>query len=117
MAKAKKTAPKKAALKLSKASLIAAVSATSASADVNVDFTSGIGQVTAILFRMGLPINQQSISSTGSIHFSDVQRGDAISVNGVCSGKAAISVSGVSTDPSTVQNFEAENIHSGFDIL
>ena len=117
MAKAKKTAPKKKVLKLSKASLITALSGTSVGADVNVEFKSGQGQVTAILFRMGLLINQQTIGSSGAIHFSDVQRGDAISVNGVCSGKAAISVSGVSTDPSTVQNFEAENIHSGFDIL
>ena len=111
--------PKTAAAKpatLSRGALVAQPSAVSKAADISVTFKSGLGQITSSLFRNGVLINLQSISSSGSIHFSDVQSGDAVSINGVCTGTADISVS-VPADPESPQHFEKGNIHIGFDIL
>ena len=107
---------KKKSKRLIKSSLFALASTESVSADVNVVFTSGIGQITASLFRNGVLINMQSISNSGSIHFAEVQSGDSISVNGVCTGTADITVS-VSTNPVTPEHFNAGIIMSGYTIL
>lgn len=101
--------------KFSKASLIAAASGFSVSADVNISFFSGLGQATAILFRNGVLINMQSISTSGTIHFQEVQSGDAIAVNGVCTGTADILLS-VPSNPSTPEHFDAGIIITGYTI-
>jgi len=96
--------------------LMAAVSGTSVSANVNVTFVSGVGQLTASLFRNGILINMQSVSNSGTIFLSDVQSGDVLSINGVCAGTASIAIS-VSTSPATPQNFGAGPFHVGYIIL
>ena len=117
MAKSKKTPAKKAAkppvAKITKNELVAAAAPHSQPADVQCTFTGGIGQITATLFRKGVMINMQSISSTGTIPFVEVQTGDAISINGVCSGKALIRIS-VTTTPETPQQFAAGIIFAAF---
>lgn len=85
-------------------------------ADVGITFNNGLGQVTVSLFRMGVLINMQSISTSGSIHFSHVEAGDSISVNGVCSGTADIEIN-VSTNPATPEHFNAGVIMSGYTVL
>lgn len=104
----KGAAPKKTAKpkKLLKSSLVALAALTSVPADIAFTFTGGIGQATASLFRNGVLINMQSISSSGNIHLAEVQGGDAVSVNGVCTGTADIAVS-VSTTPPTPDHFTA----------
>ena len=108
MAKSKKTPPKKAAkpktATITKSELVAAPATHSQPADVQCTFTGGIGQITATLFRKGVLINMQSISSTGTIHFAEVQTGDVISVNGVCTGSALLRIS-ISTTPVTPEQF------------
>jgi len=103
---AKVVAPKKATKvkKLQKSSLIALAAATSAPADVSFTFNSGIGQATTSLFRNGILINMQSISSSGNINLSEVQTGDVISINGVCTGTVDIAIN-VSTTPGTPEHF------------
>jgi hypothetical protein len=111
---AKKVKSKKAkAKKISKSALVAAPSNISTEANVNCVFRSGIGQITASLFRRGVLINMQSISSSGDIHFAEVQSGDVISINGVCTGTADISID-VSTTPSTPQHFNSGLILAGY---
>ena len=100
----------------SKSSLVAMTSASSTSADVGIIFKSGLGQITASLFRLGTLINMQSISSSGNIHFSDVQPGDSVSINGVCSGTADITLS-VQSNPVTPEHFDAGIIITGYTIL
>jgi hypothetical protein len=92
------------AKKLLKSSLIALEGESSSPADVSFTFNGGIGQATASLFRKGLLINMQSISSSGSIHLAEVQTGDVISINGVCTGTANVSIN-VSTTPATPEHF------------
>jgi hypothetical protein len=94
-------------------SLVAEEAHDSQQVDVTFTFTGGIGQATALLFRKGVLINMQSISSSGNIRFSEVQSRDSISVNGVCTGKAVIVVS-TPTIPATPQQFNAELILTGF---
>lgn len=103
MAKATKKTGKK-AITLTRASLVATATAASLPADINVQFTSGLGQVTALLIRRGVIINTESISASGVIHFVNVLSGDAIVVNGVCAGRATITVS-VPTNPATPESF------------
>ena len=115
---AKKVAVKKAAKKtnpFSKLSLVALEAETSTPADVRVDFFSGLGQVTVALFRRGVMINMQSISSSGSVHLSEVQRGDSVALNGECAGTATIRVS-IPTNPSTPENCDAGLILKGYTI-
>src|SRR5215469_3690098 len=88
----------------------AAPDPTSVAATVSITFTSGLGQATAALFRKGMLINMQSVSTSGAIVFSDTQSGDAIAINGVCTGAASIVVS-VPTTPGTPQNFPAGPFH------
>lgn len=85
-------------------------------ANVIVVFTSGIGQLTASLFRNGLLINMQSVSVSGTIFFSDVQSDDMISINGICTGNASVTVN-VKTSPATPQSFDAGPIHAGLIVL
>lgn len=99
--------------KITRSALISAPAATSKSANVNCVFKSGIGQITASLFRQGLLINMQSISTSGTIHFAEVQRGDVISINGVCTGAADITID-VTTTPTTPQHFNAGIILAGY---
>lgn len=103
-AKSKSAGKKKTTLSIKKNALVAAATATSQPANINCTFTGGIGQVTATLFRKGAMINMQSISSSGVINFSDVQSGDAISVNGVCTGICEIRIS-IPTTPGTPKRF------------
>jgi hypothetical protein len=94
-------------------SLVAEEAPHSQQVDVAFTFTSGRGQVTSLLFRKGVLINMQSLSSSGNIRFSEVQSGDAISINGVCTGKAVIAVN-TPTIPASPQQFNAELILTGF---
>jgi len=87
-------------------SLVAEQADHSKPAIITFTFTIGIGQATTSLFRRGVLINMQSISSSGDIKFSDVQTGDVISVNGVCTGKAVIEID-ISTTPVTPSEFKA----------
>lgn len=96
-----------------KANLVAASAPTSAPARVGVTFFSGVGQITASLFRNGVLINMQSISSSGNINFSEVQSGDVISINGVCTGAADIAINRTTT-PTTPEHFTAGIILSGY---
>jgi hypothetical protein len=102
--------------KFSKTSLIALSADVLVPASVQVDFKSGIGQLTAVLFRNGVLINMQSISTSGVIQFSEVQSQDTIAVNGVCTGDATVKVS-VPTNPGTPENFSKQIIMSGYTIL
>ena len=108
----KKAPPKKAILTAPPTlALVAPVGAALTPANINIVFTSGVGQVTCTLFRNGAMINMQSVSSSSTIFFSDVQSRDGISVNGVCAGTATITVS-VPTTPTTPKNFTAGPIHT-----
>jgi hypothetical protein len=102
----KKSTAKKKPKKLTSSSLIALPTAASATANVNIVFKSGLGQITSSLFRNGVLINMQSISNSGDIHLSDVQSGDVVSINGVCTGTADITIS-VPTTPATPEHFTA----------
>ncbi len=113
MTKKAKPKVKKASKKLLKKSLVAIVSPLSAPIDISFRFISGIGQATASLFRNGVLINMQSISSTGDIHFSEVQSGDVISINGVCTGRADITINAPTT-PTTPDHFTAGIILAGY---
>jgi hypothetical protein len=87
-------------------SLVAEQADHSKPATITFAFTTGIGQATTSLFRRGVLINMQSISSSGDIKFSDVQTGDVISVNGVCTSKAVIEID-ILTTPVTPSEFKA----------
>jgi hypothetical protein len=94
-------------------SLVAEEAPHSQQVDVTFTFTGGIGQATSLLFRKGVLINMQSISSSGNIRFSEVQSGDAISINGMCTGKAVVTVS-TPTVPDTPEQFAAGIIMTGY---
>jgi hypothetical protein len=87
-------------------SLVAEEADHSRPAIINFTFTGGIGQATASLFRKGVLINMQSISSSGNIKFSDVQTGDVIPVNGICTGQAVVAID-TDTMPETPETFPA----------
>jgi hypothetical protein len=94
-------------------SLVAAEAPHSQTVDITFTFTSGIGQATAVLFRKGVLINMQSISKSGNVNFSEVQSGDVISVNGVCSGKAIVAIN-TPTTPVSPEQFVAGLIIAGY---
>lgn len=94
-------------------SLVAEEASHSQQVDVTFTFTGGIGQATTLLFRKGVLINMQSISSSGNIRFSEVQSGDAISINGVCTGKAVVAIS-TQTLPETPEQFDTGMIMTGY---
>lgn len=94
-------------------SLVAEEAPHSQQVDVSFTFTGGIGQATSLLFRKGVLINMQSVSGSGNIRFSEVQSGDAISINGVCTGNAAITVS-TPTVPDTPEQFNTGLIMTGY---
>lgn len=86
-------------------SLVAEEAPHSQQVDVTFTFTGGIGQATAVLFRKGVLINMQSISSSGVIPFSEVQTSDVISINGVCTGKGSVAIA-ATTLPVTPKQFK-----------
>ena len=102
--------------KFTRSCLVAVPADDEKTADIQVEFTSGIGQVTAALFRNGVLINMQSISKSGAIHFSDVQSRDSVSVNGICSGNASVTLT-VPSDPATPEFFSKQVIMTGYTIL
>jgi FtsZ-interacting cell division protein YlmF len=111
MATKKKAARK--SKRLTRSALVATATSASQVAEIDVKFFSGIGQITVSLFRNGVLINMQSISTEGVIRLVDVQGGDTMSVNGVCTAKAKIDVN-LSTHPDTPQNYTAGIIMTGF---
>ena len=94
-------------------SLVAEEAPHSQTVDLTFTFTGGIGQVTAVLFRKGVLINMQSISKSGNVNFSEVQSGDVISVNGVCAGKAVVTIN-TPTTPVSPEQFAAGLIIAGY---
>jgi hypothetical protein len=98
---------------LTAGSLVAEEASHSQAVDVTFTFTSGIAQATAVLFRKGVLINMQSISKSGNVNFSEVQSGDVISVNGICTGKAVIAIN-TPTTPATPEQFNSGLIISGY---
>jgi hypothetical protein len=98
---------------LTATSLVAESAAHSLQVSITFTFTGGIGQATSLLFRKGVLINMQSISSSGTIQFSEVQSGDSISVNGVCTGSALIVID-TPTVPTSPQQFTAGIIMTGY---
>lgn len=98
---------------LTAGSLVAAEAPHSQTVDVTFTFTSGIGQATAVLFRKGVLINMQSISKSGNVNFSEVQSGDVISVNGVCTGKAVVAIN-TPTTPVSPEQFVSGLIIAGY---
>lgn len=94
-------------------SLVAESAPHSLQVSITFTFTGGIGQATSLLFRKGVLINMQSISSSGNIKFAEVQSGDSISVNGVCTGSALIIVD-TPTVPTSPQQFSAGIIITGY---
>jgi hypothetical protein len=94
-------------------SLVAEEASHSQPVDVTFTFTNGVGQATAVLFRKGILINMQSISKSGNINFSEVQSGDVISVNGVCTGKASVIIN-TPTTPITPEQFNSGLIIAGY---
>ena len=98
---------------LTATSLVAESATHSLQVSITFTFTGGIGQATSLLFRKGVLINMQSISSSGNIQFSEVQSGDSISVNGVCTGSALIIID-TPTVPTSPQQFTAGIIISGY---
>ncbi|WP_133053938.1 hypothetical protein [Niastella yeongjuensis] len=99
--------------KLTTTSLVAESAPHSLQVSITFTFTGGIGQATSLLFRNGVLINMQSISSSGNIRFSEVQSGDSISVNGVCTGHAVIVID-TPTVPVSPQQFAAGIILTGY---
>lgn len=98
---------------LTATSLVAASAPHSMQVSITFTFTGGIGQATSLLFRKGVLINMQSVSSSGTIQFSEVQSGDSISVNGVCTGSAQIVID-TPTVPASPQQFAAGIIITGY---
>jgi hypothetical protein len=98
---------------LTAAALVAESAPHSQQVSITFTFSAGIGQATSLLFRKGVLINMQSISSSGSIQFSEVQSGDSISVNGVCTGTAVIIID-TTTIPASPQQFTAGIIMTGY---
>jgi hypothetical protein len=98
---------------LAAAALVAESAPHSRQVGITFTFAAGIGQATSLLFRKGVLINMQSISSSGSIQFSEVQSGDSISVNGVCTGTAVIIID-TTTIPASPQQFTAGIIMTGY---
>lgn len=94
-------------------SLVAAEAPHSKTVNVTFTFTGGIGQATTLLFRKGVLINMQSLSSSGNINFSEVQSGDVISVNGVCTGNALLVIN-TPTTPVTPEQFNSGLIIAGY---
>ena len=112
--KIKATKPSKKASKKSLLTKEAPPAPTPANVDVNFSF--GVGQLTASQFRKGALIDEQSITRSKIITLADVQSGDTISINAVSTGTADISIS-VRTSPATPEHFGSGNINTGYDIL
>lgn len=114
--RSKKVKPATKAIKpagLTAKSLVATEAPHSQKTVITFTFTNGIGQATASLFRQGVLINMQSISSSGNIPFSEVQSGDVVSINGVCTGSAVIAID-TPTTPVTPEQFNTGLIIAGY---
>ncbi|MRG45736.1 hypothetical protein GFS24_11455 [Chitinophaga sp. SYP-B3965] len=96
---------------------VATRDATSVKTTVNITFTSGTGQVTTSLFRKGILINLQSTSVSADIFLSDTKRGDVLSVVGVATGSATITITPVQTIPATPDKFSAGPVMGSYVIL
>ncbi|MBO9567058.1 MAG: hypothetical protein J7621_30070 [Niastella sp.] len=113
---AKKAAPAKtASIVPPKGMALVALQPKAVAATVNITFTSGVGKVTASLFRKGILINMQSITSSADIFFSDVKKGDGLALVGTSAGSARIEIS-VPTSPATPQVINGP-IHRSYIIL
>ncbi|HEY9703726.1 MAG TPA: hypothetical protein V6C58_14860 [Allocoleopsis sp.] len=113
MATKKKAAKPARQRRFSRSSLIAEATTTSRLANVTINFFNGIGQVTASLFRKGILINMQSIATDGIIQFNDVQSGDTMSINGICTNRASLTIS-LPTHPATPDDFSKGAIVRGY---
>ncbi|THU37065.1 hypothetical protein FAM09_19115 [Niastella caeni] len=98
---------------LTTGALVAVGAPHSQQVGITFTFTAGLGQATSSLFRKGVLINMQSISSSGSVQFSEAQSGDVISVNGICTGNATIVID-TPTTPATPDQFNAGLIIAGY---
>lgn len=106
------SAPAKISVKSLTPKLIAAEGPASQPVTISVAFSSGVGQVTACLFRHGLQINMQA--TTGKdVQFSDVQQGDMISVTGIGTGTTNVHIS-VPTTPGTTDHFPGNIIMGSY---
>lgn len=94
------------------------VSRARKTAIISVTFTAGAGTLRATLFQYltGAPVASGMLQSSGQIRFDNAGKGDAISIDGVCTGKATISIN-VETSPQTPVTFYEGNINFGFDII
>lgn len=101
-------------------SIPARLAATAIAVNVAVAFYSGVGTATVALFRGGLLINMQTLTTSGSVNFSEVNQFDRITVDGVGTGTVdnatVISIS-VPTSPVTPTNFPAGEFHIGYLVL
>lgn len=113
MATSTNTNKKATTVKILKTALVAFKTPKSAGADISFTFSAGIGQATASLFRNGILINMQSISQSGTILFSDTNKGDVISINGICTGTCTIRIN-KSTKPGTPEKFPSGFIITGY---
>lgn len=82
-------------------------------ANIDVVFTGGIGHLNAKLMRGKLVTATGSISLSGTIPFADVQSNDVISIDGVCTGSAKVTVD-IPTDPATPITYPEGNIFDGY---
>ncbi len=82
-------------------------------ANINVLFTQGVGHLNAKLFRNGVALVSGSVSTSGTIHFVDVQKDDVISIDGVCTGSAKVSID-VPTSPATPVTYDHGNFFGNF---
>lgn len=85
-------------------------------ANMNVEFDMGIGHITATQYRDTAVIFKGSLNRGGTITFNDVESGDAISIDGVCSGTAKLEMD-VRTNPATPRNYSNQDIFDELDIL
>lgn len=85
-------------------------------ANVSMNFQQGEGSVTARLHRGGMTIDHGDNTNGGVITFTDVRKGDAISVDGTCTHSAIISID-VATNPGTPRSCPEGTITEGFDVL
>lgn len=85
-------------------------------ANIDVKFKTGLGMFVAKLFRKGKLVEAKTIEVSNIINFADVQQGDVISANGVCTGSVDVRID-VATDPPTPDHRDEGNFHLGYDIL
>jgi hypothetical protein len=85
-------------------------------ANMDIEFDMGIGHLTATQYRDIAVIFKGSLNRTGTITFNDVEAGDVISIDGICSGTAKLDMD-VNTRPSTPRNYTEGDFFDELDIL